>query len=130
MKLRARLLVMALLSAIPATMLVFTVNESLRARDMRLALGRFVTSQLTDDTRERCESNPNWFLAGPRPDRPSPQQLAAPDADVIAPRAQNAAKLARDGPRSTAWLFPDQDVGKRAVDAPQQRVADAREPPE
>jgi signal transduction histidine kinase len=87
MKLRARLLVMALLSAILATMLVFAVNESLRARDMRLALGRFVTSQLTDDTRERCESNPNWFLAGPRPDRPSPQQLATPDADVIAPRA-------------------------------------------
>ena len=87
MKLRGRLLVMALVSAIPAAILVFAVNESLRDRDMRLALSRFVTSQLTDDTRERCESNPNWFLAGPRPDRPSPQQLAAPDADVIAPRA-------------------------------------------
>src|SRR5207248_3023401 len=41
---------------------------------------------LTDDTRERCESNPNWFLAGPRPGRPRPEVLAAPDADVTAPR--------------------------------------------
>jgi signal transduction histidine kinase len=87
MKLRARLIVMALLAAIPASLLVYAVNESLRARDMQLMLGRFVTSQLTDDARERCESNPNWFLAGPRPDRPTPQQLAAPDADVNVQRA-------------------------------------------
>ena len=87
MKLRARLIVTALLAALPVAILVYWVNESLRARDMRLMLDRFVTSQLTDDTRERCESNANWFLAGPRPDRPSPQQLAAPDADVVAPRA-------------------------------------------
>ena len=89
MKLRARLLVMALLAAFPVAILLYEVNESLRARDMRLMLGRFVTSQMTDDTRERCEANPNWFLAGPRPDRPTPQQLAAPDADVVAPRAPN-----------------------------------------
>jgi signal transduction histidine kinase len=87
MKLRARLLVTALLAAIPAAILLYWANESLRARDMRLMLDRFVKSQLTDDARERCEANPNWFLAGPRPDRPSPQQLAAPDADVLAPRA-------------------------------------------
>jgi signal transduction histidine kinase len=87
MKLRVRLLVMALLAAIPAALLLYAVNESLRARDAQLMLSRVVTSQLTDDVRERCESNPNWFLAGPRPDRPTPQQLAAPDADVNVPRA-------------------------------------------
>jgi signal transduction histidine kinase len=86
MKLRPRLLVTAAIAAIPAAALAFLVNESLRTRDMQLALDRFVSSQMTDDFRERCESNPNWFIAGPRPDRPTPQQLAAPDADVTAPR--------------------------------------------
>ena len=87
MKLRVRLLVTALLVAIPVAILLYVTNERLRVRDERLMLDRFVTSQLTDDTRERCDSNANWFLAGPRPDRPTPQQLAEPDADVTAPRA-------------------------------------------
>ena len=86
MKLRPRLLLTALAIALPLTILLFAVNEHLRARDLRLTLERVVASQLTDDTRDRCESNPNWFLAGPRPDRPRPEVLAAPDADVNAPR--------------------------------------------
>jgi signal transduction histidine kinase len=86
MKLRPRLLVTAVAVALPLTILLFMVNEHLRARDRRLTLERVVASQLTDDTRERCEANPNWFLAGPRPDRPSAEVLAAPDADVNAPR--------------------------------------------
>src|SRR5581483_2299327 len=86
MKLPARLLVTAAVIAAPLAALVYLVNESLRARDMQLALDRVVSSQMTDDVRERCESNPNWFVAGPRPDRPTAQQLAAPDADVTAPR--------------------------------------------
>jgi signal transduction histidine kinase len=86
MKLRARLIVTSLLAAIPVTILLFEVNEWLRARDMTEALRRFVASQMTDDFRERCESNPNWFIAGPREDRPRPEVLAAPDADVTAPR--------------------------------------------
>src|SRR5436190_18519287 len=88
MKLRPRLILTALLVAIPIAIALFAVNEWLRTRDMRLALGRMITSQMTDDTRERCESNPNWFLAGPRPDRPTREQLAGPDADVLAPRPQ------------------------------------------
>src|SRR5216110_2921575 len=87
MKLGPRLLVTAVAVALPLAILLFAVNEHLRTRDRNLALERIVGSQLTDDTRERCESNPNWFLAGPRADRPTPQQLAAPDADVTAPRA-------------------------------------------
>jgi signal transduction histidine kinase len=86
MKLRTRLVVTSLAVAIPIAILIYEVSESLRARDMRTALDRFVTSQMTDDFRDRCDSNPNWFLAGPRPDRPKPEVLAAPDADVIAPR--------------------------------------------
>lgn len=86
MKLRPRLLVTAVAVALPLTILLFAVNEHLRARDQRRTLERVVSSQMTDDTRERCDSNPNWFLAGPRPDRPRPEVLAAPDADVTAPR--------------------------------------------
>jgi signal transduction histidine kinase len=86
MKLRPRLFGVALLVAIPAAVLVFMTAGWLHARDMREAMDRFITSQLTDDTRERCDTNPNWFLAGPRPDRPTAQQLSAPDADVTAPR--------------------------------------------
>jgi signal transduction histidine kinase len=86
MKLRPRLLVMALLVAVPSAVALYVVNDRLRERDMRIMLDRFVTSQLTDDTRERCDANANWFLAGPRPDRPAPEVLAAPDADVYAPR--------------------------------------------
>jgi signal transduction histidine kinase len=86
MKLRVRLLLTALLVAIPAAILINWVSGWLRARDAQQMLDRVVTAQLTDDTRERCDANANWFLAGPRPDRPTPQQLNAPDADVTAPR--------------------------------------------
>jgi hypothetical protein len=86
MKLRPRLVITSLAVAIPTAILLYMASEWLRTRDMRLALERFVASQMTDDTRDRCTANPNWFLAGPRPDRPSPEVLAAPDADAIAPR--------------------------------------------
>ena len=86
MKLRPRLLVVSVLAALPAAILLYELNESLRTRDMTLAVDRFIASQMTDDFRERCESNPNWFIAGPREDRPRPEVLAAPDADVTAPR--------------------------------------------
>jgi signal transduction histidine kinase len=85
-KLGTRLIATALLVSIPVAVVLYEINESLRARDMTLALQRFVASQMTDDFRERCESNPNWFIAGPREDRPAPEVLAAPDADVTAPR--------------------------------------------
>jgi signal transduction histidine kinase len=86
MKLLPRLLIVAALVAVPVGFLIYYVNEGMRERDMRLALDRFITAQLTDDTRERCDANANWFLAGPRNPRPSREQLSAPDADVTAPR--------------------------------------------
>src|SRR3989442_7349375 len=86
MKLRPRLVLTSLAVAIPVAVVLFEAAEWLRSRDMQMALDRFVASQMTDDVRERCDSNPNWFLAGPRPDRPRPEVLAAPDADVNAPR--------------------------------------------
>lgn len=86
MTLRLRLVITAVAAALPVALGVYFSAERLRQRDRYRALDRFAVSQITDDARARCESNPNWFLAGPRPDRPSPEQLAAPDADVHAPR--------------------------------------------
>jgi signal transduction histidine kinase len=85
-KLRAKLILTALLVALPVAFLVDFVAERVRAADRRAILERIVASQLVDDVRARCESNPNWYLAGPRPDRPTAEQLSAPDADVTAPR--------------------------------------------
>ena len=86
MKLRGKLILTAFLAALPVAFLIDFVAERVRAADRRAILDRIVASQLVDDVRARCESNPNWYLAGPRPDRPSAEQLAAPDADVTAPR--------------------------------------------
>src|SRR6478736_1738812 len=88
MKLRLRLLITAFVAAVPAAILLYLLVDHFREQEQRLTLERVVAAQLTDDTRQRCESNPNWFLAGPRPDRPTAEQLAAPDADVYAPRPQ------------------------------------------
>src|SRR4051812_15210614 len=88
MKLRARLVISALVVAIPLAVVLFVLNDRARENERRTAFSRVVTGLLTDDLRDRCESNPNWFLAGPRPDRPRAEQLAGPDADVTAPRPQ------------------------------------------
>lgn len=86
MKLRGKLLVTAIIAAIPIAFVLHLFDERARLDERRVLLERVVASQLTDDVRARCESNPNWFLAGPRPDRPTAEQLNAPDADVTAPR--------------------------------------------
>jgi signal transduction histidine kinase len=131
MKLRGRLLVTALLIAVPVGIALFETNEWLRARDAELALTRFAASQMTDDFRERCESNPNWFIAGPREDRPSPEVLAAPDADATAPRPPNQelpveyfaydesfSPLSSAGPRFPTELKQALRSGSRTVTSP------------
>ena len=131
MKLRPRLLITALLSAVPAAILLFLLVDGFRQDEQRLALERVVAGQITDDTRERCESNPNWFLAGPRSDRPTAEQLSAPDADVTAPRprAQELPfeyfayddayqPLSTAGPRFPAELRQALRSGKKTITAP------------
>jgi HAMP domain len=86
MKLRPRLLLTALAVSIPVAILLYLLVDSYREAERRALLERMVTAQMTDDLRDRCESNANWFLAGPRENRPSAEQLSAPDADVTAPR--------------------------------------------
>jgi signal transduction histidine kinase len=70
MLLPARALVAGLLVAVPVAALAGLVLDRTRARDLELALARVVRSQVNDQVRERCESDPRWFLTGPLDGRP------------------------------------------------------------
>ncbi len=88
MLLRTRAALTALLVALPAALVLLYVISSIRSRDMAIALERVVTSQINDQVKERCESDPMWFLAGPLNGRPKGGQPQNPDAGVLAPRAK------------------------------------------
>lgn len=89
--------------------------EWLRARDRTIQLERVAHAAVVEHTREACEANPNWFLAGPRGPRPSKEQLAQPDAEVFSPRPDTEARpfeyFAYDeefrGVSTAAPRFPD-----------------------
>lgn len=70
MMLRQRVVVTSLLLAVPATAAVAWTIERMRANDRELAVSRMVASQINDQVKERCESDPTWFLAGPLIGRP------------------------------------------------------------
>jgi signal transduction histidine kinase len=57
-----------------------------RASDLELALARVVRSQVNEQVRERCESDPRWFLTGPLDGRPSAGTPPNPDPDALPPR--------------------------------------------
>ena len=75
----------ALALAVPAGALVTYGVERLRASDLKLALERVVRSQINDQVRERCESDPNWFLTGPLEGRPRKGEFD-PNGDQLMPR--------------------------------------------
>lgn len=81
---------MSALIALPAALLLLWAIDSIRARDTSIALERFVNSQINDQVKERCESDPTWFLTGPLTGRPKggqpPVNPANPDSDVLAIR--------------------------------------------
>jgi signal transduction histidine kinase len=84
--LRTRLLLSSLAVALPAALLLFWSVERLRSREAEQMLERASAAQLTEMTREACESDPHWFLAGPRTGRPTREDRLQPDADVRLPR--------------------------------------------
>jgi signal transduction histidine kinase len=86
MMLAPRLLVRSALIAAPAALLVTTTIELVRARDLRVGLERVVRSQINDQVRERCESDPTWFLTGPLEGRPPGGRFESPDPDALGPR--------------------------------------------
>ncbi len=86
MTLGRRTVLASLLVALPAAGAILLGVERVRARDMAAALERVVRAHLTDLVRDACEADPQWFLAGPRPGRPTQAERALPDADVNLPR--------------------------------------------
>lgn len=86
MQLRPRVAVTSLLIAVPAALLLFFTINSMRTADLTLTLERVVKSQINDQVRERCESDPRWFLTGSLEGRPKQGEKPGPDPDVMAPR--------------------------------------------
>ncbi len=89
MTLARQTLVRSLALALLAAVLIFVTVEWLRARDRENALERVVNAHQTEIVRQSCESDPLWFLAGPRTGRPRLEDRLQPDADVRLPRPGN-----------------------------------------
>ena len=79
-----------LVVALPASLILYWSIQRLRHQELAQTLERVSASQLTEVTRESCESDPRWFLAGPRTGRPSAEDRQQPDADVRLPRPSAA----------------------------------------
>jgi signal transduction histidine kinase len=79
----------ALFVAIPAALIIFTALNWLERRDRVALLERIAQAQLNEVSRDACENDPQWFLAGPRVGRPRPEERLQPDADVRLPRPKN-----------------------------------------
>lgn len=115
MTLRRSLILGSLFAATAVAVAGTVVIEWVRANDRAIQLERVAASAITEHTREACEANPNWFLAGPRDGRPTKEELAQPDADVYARRPDTVARpfeyFAYDeefrGVSTAAPRFPD-----------------------
>jgi signal transduction histidine kinase len=90
MMLRTRVVVTGLVVAIPAAAMAVVVVDRLRAGDARTTIERVVRSQINDQVRERCESDPTWFLTGPLIGRPPNGVFFSPDPDQLPPRPKPA----------------------------------------
>jgi signal transduction histidine kinase len=86
------MLVMSLLVALPAAALVTYVIDRGRAVDQQIALERVVLSQINAQVRERCESDPTWFLTGPLEGRPAGGVFVETSPDQLPPRPKVAAQ--------------------------------------
>ncbi|MEO8481831.1 MAG: HAMP domain-containing sensor histidine kinase [Acidobacteriota bacterium] len=86
MMLRVRMLVMSLLVALPAALLVTYLIDRGRTADEQVALDRVVRSQINAQVRERCESDPTWFLTGPLEGRPAGGVFIETSPDQLPPR--------------------------------------------
>ena len=115
MTLRRSLMIGSLFAATAIAAAGTSVIEWVRANDRAIQVERAAAAAITEHTREACEANPNWFLAGPREGRPTKDELAQPDADVYARRPDTEARpfdyFAYDdefrGVSTAAPRFPD-----------------------
>jgi len=86
MMLRTRAVVTSLIVALPAAAVVAWVVDRTRAADLETALVRVVSSQINDQVRERCESDPTWFFTGPQDGRPTGGVFVPTQSDQLEPR--------------------------------------------
>lgn len=86
MLIRPRVVVTSLLAAIPAAIVLSIAVDRLRMRDLEEATIRVVQAQINDQVRERCESDPTWFLTGPLEGRPPGGVFIPTEPDQLPPR--------------------------------------------
>jgi len=72
--------------ALPAALLLHAGVLGMQASAQQTQLARIAESFMSEIVRQTCESDPQWFLAGPRTGRPRPEERLLPDADVRLPR--------------------------------------------
>lgn len=84
--LRQRVVITGLLAAIPATAAVTWAIERIRANEREQAVTRIVQSQINEQVRERCESDPAWFFTGPLEGRPPGGVFVEQYPDELPPR--------------------------------------------
>jgi signal transduction histidine kinase len=73
--------------AVPVAAAAVVALNRTRDADLELALARVVRSQVNDQVRERCESDPRWFLTGSLAGRPRGGDAAVVvDPDGLPPR--------------------------------------------
>jgi signal transduction histidine kinase len=81
-----RVLVATIAAAVPATALIVVPIDGMRTNDLETALRRVVASQINDQVRERCESDPTWFLTGPLIGRPPHGVFVPASPEDLPPR--------------------------------------------
>jgi len=86
MMLRFRVVATSLAVALPAAGLAAFLLDRVRDADLRTAIERVVRAQVNDQTRERCEADPAWFLTGPLEGRPKFGVFESEDPDAFPPR--------------------------------------------
>src|SRR5437868_14969393 len=90
MTLRNRLILTGAAFSIPLAYVVTSWTGSMRAADMATALEHVVKLQINDQVRERCESDPMWFLTGSLEGRPKIGTPKPTDPDAYIARAKPA----------------------------------------
>ena len=86
MTLARRNMIASLAAALPVAIVLFVTAGWLQARERLVDLERVADAHVSSIMRDSCESDPQWFLAGPRSARPSAEDRQVPDADVRLPR--------------------------------------------
>jgi len=82
----------SLLVAFPAALVLTFAEDRIRAHDFERSLRNVVQAQVNDQLRERCDSDPAWFMTGPLIGRPVNGVFVPTAPDENEPRAKYAAQ--------------------------------------